>query len=164
ISGTENSTMDCSHGLPCTVVWHTGYVMVTVNGVAASADYGHGSTAPALAAALTTALNTGNPSITASVSGATINIVSNSTGGGTDYSLQAYPVASGGDFTLTPPGAALSGGADATAGGLSDTYSIDAWGNRQESGNLNFTQPFNAANQISATGYGYDLAGNLTTD
>ncbi len=166
ISGTENSNLDCSSGPPCTVVWDTGYVMVTVNGVAASADYGQGSTASALAAALTSALNAGNPSITASVSGTTINIVSNSTGGGTNYSLQVYPATSGLgiDFTLAASGAALSGGADATAGGLSDTYSIDAWGNRQESGNLNFLQPFNVANQISATGYGYDLVGNLTTD
>ncbi len=51
-----------------------------------------------------------------------------------------------------------------SAGGYSDSYTIDAWGNRQESGTFNFGQPFSATNQISATGYTYDIAGNLTAD
>ena len=51
-----------------------------------------------------------------------------------------------------------------SSGSLSDTYTPDAWGNRQESGTFSFAQPFSAANQISATGYSYDAAGNLTAD
>ncbi len=47
---------------------------------------------------------------------------------------------------------------------MSDTYTVDAWGNRQESGTFNFNQQFNGSNQINATGYGYDLAGNQTSD
>jgi len=51
-----------------------------------------------------------------------------------------------------------------SSGGISDTYTMDAWGNRQESGTFNFIQPFSSANRISATGYVYDLSGNLTAD
>ena len=51
-----------------------------------------------------------------------------------------------------------------SSGSLSDTYTPDAWGNRQESGTFSFAQSFSAANQISATGYTYDLSGNLTAD
>jgi RHS repeat-associated protein len=57
----------------------------------------------------------------------------------------------------------LASAADAS-GGVSDTYTIDAWGNRQESGTFSFTQGFSPANQISATGYVYDVSGNLTAD
>jgi RHS repeat-associated protein len=51
-----------------------------------------------------------------------------------------------------------------SSGSLSDTYTPDAWGNRQESGTFSFAQPFTPTNQISATGYTYDAAGNLTAD
>ena len=57
----------------------------------------------------------------------------------------------------------LASTTDAT-GGVADTYTMDAWGNRQESGTYNFTQPFSAVNQINATGYVYDLSGNMTAD
>jgi YD repeat-containing protein len=57
----------------------------------------------------------------------------------------------------------LASTADAS-GGVSDTYTMDAWGNRQESGTFSFIQPFGPANQISATGYVYDSSGNLTAD
>ena len=50
------------------------------------------------------------------------------------------------------------------SGGVSDTYTMDAWGNRQESGTFSFIQPFGPGNQISATGYVYDSSGNLTAD
>ena len=95
-----------------------------------------------------------------------MNLVSNGTGGATNYPLVAYPGAAvdSPDFTLTASGAGMTGGADASSGGLSDTYTIDAWGNRQESGTFTFSQPFSATNQIMATGYQYDHAGNLTSD
>ncbi len=47
---------------------------------------------------------------------------------------------------------------------FNETYTIDPWGNLKESGNFNFTQNFNANNQISASGYSYDAAGDLTAD
>jgi RHS repeat-associated protein len=106
-------------------------------------------------------MNAGNSAITASVSGATISIVSNTTGSVTNYALLG---SSSKDFQVTTSGPALTGGSDPTQGGLSNTYTTDAWGNRQESGTFNFLQPFSVTNQISATGYGYDSAGNLTTD
>ena len=51
-----------------------------------------------------------------------------------------------------------------SSGGVADTYTMDAWGNRQESGTFSFIQPFGPANQIGATGYVYDSSGNLTAD
>lgn len=42
---------------------------------------------------------------------------------------------------------------------------IDPWGNLQASGNFSFIQQYNpATNQISASGYVYDAAGELTND
>jgi hypothetical protein len=51
-----------------------------------------------------------------------------------------------------------------SSGSVSDTHTPDAWGNRQESGTFSFSQSFSVANQISATGYTYDLSGNLIAD
>ena len=166
ITGTEYSSYQCPNGPPCTLVWDSGTVSITVNGIAVSVNYGQGSTDASLALALASALNTANPAITASASGATISIVSKATGGATNYPLVAapYPAVNGVDFALAASGAGLTGGADATSGGLSDTYAIDAWGNRQETGTFTFTQPFGTTNQITATGYKYDLAGHLSTD
>jgi len=166
ISGTENSSESCPNGPPCTLVWDSGTVSITVNEVAVSVNYGQGSTASSLASALASALNTANTAITASASGATVSIVSKTTGGATNYPLVAYPgpAVNSPDFTLTASGAGLTGGADATSGGLTDTYAIDAWGNRQETGTFTFGQAFGTTNQITATGYKYDLAGHLTTD
>jgi RHS repeat-associated protein len=52
----------------------------------------------------------------------------------------------------------------ASATGVSETYTIDPWGNLKESGNFNFTQNFSTNNQVAATGYTYDAAGELTAD
>lgn len=50
------------------------------------------------------------------------------------------------------------------SGGVSDTYTFDAWGNHVESGTFTFVPSANGTNRISATGYVYDLAGNMTAD
>jgi RHS repeat-associated protein len=47
---------------------------------------------------------------------------------------------------------------------LSESYSFDAWGNLQQSGNFSFVQAFGANNQISTGGYSYDAAGNLLSE
>jgi hypothetical protein len=47
---------------------------------------------------------------------------------------------------------------------FAETYTIDPWGNQTESGSFNFTQAFTGNNQINASGYSYDTAGDLTAD
>lgn len=61
---------------------------------------------------------------------------------------------------------ALSGGTDGVSdpNAINETYSYDPWGNMQRQGSYNFLQPFSAHNQISASGYSYDSAGDLLTD
>jgi len=46
----------------------------------------------------------------------------------------------------------------------SQSYNIDAWGNLQQSGSFSFSQLIGSNNQVTATGYGYDNAGNMTSD
>jgi RHS repeat-associated protein len=50
------------------------------------------------------------------------------------------------------------------SGGVADTYTFDAWGNHVESGTFNFVPSANGTNRINATGYVYDLSGNMTAD
>ncbi len=62
-------------------------------------------------------------------------------------------------------GSSLAGGTNAVAPGaapLQESYSLDPWGNMQQSGNFSFTQAFTASNQIS--GFSYDAAGDLLND
>ena len=62
-------------------------------------------------------------------------------------------------------GSSLAGGTNAVAPGaapLQENYSLDPWGNMQQSGNFSFTQAFTASNQIS--GFSYDAAGDLLND
>ncbi len=60
----------------------------------------------------------------------------------------------------------MTGGVNAVYSGadvVNETYTVDPWGNQQESGNFNFQQSYNAAtNQIN--GYSYDAAGDLLGD
>lgn len=46
----------------------------------------------------------------------------------------------------------------------STSFSYDPWGNLGQTGPYSFSQSFAPNNQISGSGYGYDLAGNLTGD
>ncbi len=60
----------------------------------------------------------------------------------------------------------MAGGANAVYSGadvLSETYSVDPWGNMQQSGNFNFQQSYNPANN-QINGYSYDAAGDLLND
>jgi RHS repeat-associated protein len=47
-------------------------------------------------------------------------------------------------------------------GAFSQTFNIDPWGNTQQSGTWNFTQPFDANNRIAT--YSYDASGDVTYD
>ena len=49
------------------------------------------------------------------------------------------------------------------AGTMQQSYAIDSFGNLNQSGTAQSNLQFNASNQISSTGYGYDLAGNVTS-
>ena len=60
----------------------------------------------------------------------------------------------------------MTGGANAVYSGadvLNETYSVDPWGNMQQSGNFNFQQSYNPANN-QINGYSYDAAGDLLND
>ena len=80
---------------------------------------------------------------------------------GSDPSLFSSP-----SFSASTSGPSLTGGSNAvysTSGIFSETYTVDPWGNQQESGNFNFQQSYNpATNQIN--GYSYDAAGDLLGD
>lgn len=47
---------------------------------------------------------------------------------------------------------------------VSETYTLDAWGNLNQSGSFTFAQPIGSNNRISEAGYTYDSAGNMTLD
>jgi len=46
----------------------------------------------------------------------------------------------------------------------SETYSIDGWGNTQQTGTWNFNQLTGADNRVQGIGYNYDSAGDMTQD
>ena len=67
---------------------------------------------------------------------------------------------------MTASGADMTGGVNAVYSGvdvLNETYTVDPWGNQQESGNFNFQQSYNPANN-QINGYSYDAAGDLLGD
>jgi len=53
---------------------------------------------------------------------------------------------------------------DLTAVPSHGLLATDAWGHLQQSGSYNFSQSFGTNNRISAVGYVYDAAGDLTQD
>ncbi|MGC9293500.1 MAG: hypothetical protein ACP5EP_12410, partial [Acidobacteriaceae bacterium] len=127
-----------------------------------------------LASALASAVSgdSGSP-VTASASGATVYLTSKTTGTASNYPISVTGDSydskyfAGPSFSASASGADMTGGANGVYSGadvLNETYTVDPWGNQQESGNFNFAQPFNASNQISASGYSYDAAGDLTQD
>jgi len=66
-------------------------------------------------------------------------------------------------FSATTSGGTMTGGGGSgPAGGLSQTFSYDPFGNMTESGSFGFSQSFGINNQIN--GYLYDANGNQTTD
>jgi RHS repeat-associated protein len=98
--------------------------------------------------------------VRAALSGTTLTLTSYAAGTAADYSLSS----TGGDFTVSFSGTSMSGGSNGTLlpGGLSQQYTLDAWGNLLSVGNSGFTQPVNVKNQVST--FLYDAAGRLQTD
>ncbi|MGO8720582.1 MAG: RHS repeat-associated core domain-containing protein [Acidobacteriaceae bacterium] len=108
--------------------------------------------------------------LTASSTGYQLTVTANTAGASTDYPLSVSWTYDSTDFSapsfpVDAPGSltgGTSGASDPSA--FAETYSIDPWGNQQESGSFNFQQPFSTNNRINASGYTYDAAGDLTHD
>ena len=96
-------------------LYDTGKVTITVNGHGDSASYGSGSTSSTIAEALVSAINgDSGASVTAGLSGSTVNLTSKTAGSNTNYSLSTSVTYntqfSQSSFTATPSGATLTGG------------------------------------------------------
>lgn len=177
VSGTEKSTVyfppGCKLRSCSSTIYDSGSVTLTVNNYSTSVSYGQGSTSSSIASALAAQINgNANYPVSASLSGSTIYLTAKATGAVTNYSLTASSSwdsqsFSSPSFTTSTSGNTLTGGADAVYSGatvLNETYTLDAWGNLQQSGNFSFIQAFGSNNQVSTGGYGYDQAGNLISD
>lgn len=183
ISGSEQSTTynPCAGNqypaptyCPQTV-YDGGSQSVTVNGVSiGQMSWGSASTSADLAASLASAIN-GNSSspVTAYSSGSSVVLTSKAVGAVGNYSISLSTESwnssyfSSPSFSISGP-ASLSGGEGSgtpVPGGLNETYSVDPWGNMDQSGNFTFGSGFTANNQIVATnGFSYDGAGDLLSD
>jgi RHS repeat-associated protein len=151
--------------------YDAGTVTATVNGHSDSAPFQAGSNTATVAGALATAINNdGSSPVTATWNyGNTLLLTSKASGSASNYPVGVSWTHSSGfsspSFTVSAP-VALSGGQNSTSNpnAMSETCTIDPWGNQQQSGNFNFVQQFNIDNQISASGYNYDAAGDLVSD
>ncbi len=153
-------------------IYDAGTVTAAVGSVSYSVYYNSFSTTSSLASAIAAAIAADSSSVvTAAASGATIYLTAKATGTSTDYALSASAATSETayfsrpSFEATLSGAELAGGANAVysgAGVLAETYSLDAWGNMQQSGNFAFNESFTASNQV--LGFSYDAAGDLLSD
>lgn len=159
----------------CTTTWvyNYGAIGIQIGTSGYSLSYNMNTTAASLATALVSAISA-DPSalVTASASGATVYLTSKATG-----TISNYPLTTGAgsywskyftgpSFSASASGADMTGGVNAVYSGtdvLNETYTVDPWGNQQESGNFNFQQSYNPANN-HINGYGYDAAGDLTSD
>src|SRR5207302_1228585 len=131
ITGAEQSTYyyPCGVSSCPTLLYDSGTVSVTVNGVTASAGYGQGDTSSSVASYLASAINS-NASIpvTATIGGSVITLTAKVAGASTNYPLSAtasssypqyFPSAS---FRPSPSGSTLTGGANAQT--LYDTGTV----------------------------------------
>jgi RHS repeat-associated protein len=177
ITGVERSTQDCTGGgglttqlssntaspaiSKCITIWDTGSVYITVGTYSVSTAYGQGSTTAKLAASLGALLNASGSPVTATVSGATITLTSIAQGASANYALS---YSSDGDFNVNFSGATMTGGTSGQPlqGGMSQQYTLDAWGNLSSMGSAGFNKFVNPHNQVS--GFTYDAAGRLTND
>lgn len=144
---------------------------ITVNGHNDAVSYKASSTTSTIASALITAINgDGSAPVTAAAAGpGNITITSKVTGSSSNYPVSVSWTHSASfsapSFTLSAPAALYGGqGGSSDPNAFSETYTIDPWGNQQESGSFNFVQPYSSNNQINAAGYTYDAAGDLKAD
>ncbi len=111
-------------------VYDSGAATLTVNGHADTYSWGSGSTPSSIASGLASAINgDGSAAVSATASGAVVNLTARTTGTGTNYSLTSSTSYSTSNFTsssfsLGNSGAALTGGTNATYVYDSGTVSI----------------------------------------
>ena len=111
-------------------VYDSGTATLSVNGHADTYSWGSGSTPSSIASGLASAINgDGSAAVSATASGAVVNLTARTTGTGTNYSLTSSTSYSTSNFTsssfsLGNSGAALTGGTNATYVYDSGTVSI----------------------------------------
>jgi len=137
ISGSESSAIldpcaDAGTGSCPHTVWDRGSVSITVNGHTNSVSYGQQDTPSTLASALVSAINGDSvASVTASLSGATLNITAKTTGTSTNYAFTTSSSTNdvtdfgAASFAVSPASGALTGGHNATTG-TQDTGTVTA--------------------------------------
>jgi RHS repeat-associated protein len=132
------STANLSGGTNPTyyTLYDSGTVTATVGGFSKSTSYGQGSNTSSVASALASAFNgDGNSPVTASASGASLNLTSKATGANTNYSLSASSSTSQGSYFSQPSFSAsatsstLLGGHDATYNTLYDSGTVSITAN-----------------------------------
>jgi RHS repeat-associated protein len=95
--------------------YDNGTVSITVGDLTATISFGQGSTTASIASALAAAINgIEDGPVTASASGATVNLTTKVAGASTDYSLSAQITSALGSYTYSASGTALTGGTDGT--------------------------------------------------
>jgi RHS repeat-associated protein len=160
-------------------IYDTGTVQITVNGSSKSTTYSRFSTPSTIALALANAINgdTSYP-VTASLSGATINLSSAQPGASTNYSLSVSSVTSDPtdfgagttSFPATRSGPTLTGGIDGTPEGsptlsrpIVTTYGYDVMDNLTAV-SMGATGPVNGVTYAGQPrSYIYDSLGRLMT-
>jgi len=175
ISGNEQSGYPCQ--TYCPLVYDSGTIYAYVDGQSiGETSYGEYDTPYTLSANLAASINRSSL-VSAVDNGGSVTITSKTTGTASNYSGFSASVSDSGSdpslfhspsFSASTSGSSLTGGKNAvysTSGLFSETYTVDPWGNQKESGNFNFQQSYDpATNRISASGYTYDAAGDLTGD
>ena len=128
-SATVNICLDpdyCPH-----TFWDTGSVSISINGHTDSVSYGQHDTPLTIASGLVSAINGDSAApVTASASGATVNLTAKTTGVATNYSLSATATTSdpsdfgGSSFAATVSAANLTGGQNTSS--TPDTGTVSA--------------------------------------
>jgi YD repeat-containing protein len=126
-------------------------ISVTIDGYASYAYYANGSTDASVAGTLTSQINTSGAPVTAVQNGASITITATITGTATDYPITI----SNGDFTISDPQMALSGGKNAPT---IYSYTVPTGGYDANGNLLGF-----ADTVMGSWGFGYDTLNQLVT-
>lgn len=172
-------------GVDPPLIYDSGTVWLTTNGVQCSAAYASGDTTSTVASHLASAINSCNGSpVTATVSGATVSLVSKVSGSGTDYAVSAGSQTSQPgyfsqpSFGLSASGAALAGGQNAGPNpGTVYSYSVGYAPNgnvtsANDSANGNWNYAYDDLNRLTSAQqsgqpsytYTYDRYGNRWND
>jgi RHS repeat-associated protein len=110
--------------------YDAGSVWITINGTQTSVSYGQNSTSASLANSLASAINANTSlQVTASVSGSTVNLVANTIGSSTNYSLSTGSSSSQSfspvSFSVSASGSSMTGGGNPGSFTVTTSYSYD---------------------------------------